>query len=211
MRLCRDLFFAKMRIFEFFYSPEVSFLLTFPANSGMIKEERRCGMDEKITIEIHNSNTLVNYGVVALVIALSIWLAVILNNFSAAGLIAFLVVTAASVGWIILYETKPTVITADCEGVTYKHLLPVKTIKLSEIKSLICEPYEVHARYTSYQRVKLCISLKNGDEVELNDCVDTGGLVTDVLDKRQSEIKIITLYNFINDRCTILKATSEKE
>ena len=157
-------------------------------------------MDEKITIEIACSDTLVNWAVAGGMLVLSVWLAILISYFSILGLIMFLVVLSVSIGFIVLYEKTPTVVTADCEAVTYKHLLPSKSIKLSTIKTISCEPYEVPTRYSTVQRVRLCITTKDGDECELNDRINAVELVNGMLESKQADIPLVTLYEFLKQK-----------
>lgn len=157
-------------------------------------------MDEKITIEIDCSDTLVNWAVAGGTLVLSVWLALLITYFNIAGLVLFLIVLTVSVGFIILYEKTPTVVTADGEAITYKHLLPAKSIMLSNIKTIACEPYEVHTRYSTVQRVRLCITTKDGDECELNDRINAVELVNGMLESKQTDVPLVTLYQFIKQK-----------
>lgn len=166
-------------------------------------------MGEKIKIEIHSSDYFVNIGMAAGWIVLTVWLAVLITHFSVGSLIAFLVSTALYIGFIVVYEKIPTVIIADDKLLKTKHLLGWKTVELSKIKTLTCEPYTVRARYSSLQRIRLNIIAEDDVELELTDSVNTEDILNDKLKSKETDIPIIRLYDFLKKRTPDLQTEEQ--
>ena len=162
-------------------------------------------MDEKIKIEIHSTDYFVNIGVTVGCLVLSVWLAVLITHFSVGSLIAFLVSLALFIGFAVVYEKVPTVIIADDKLLKTRHLLGWKTVELSKIKTITCEPYTVRARYSSIQRIKLSITADEDVELELTDDVNTENILNDKLNSKETDIPIIRLYDFLKSRTVDLR------
>lgn len=160
-------------------------------------------MDEKtdkIRIEIHNVNELEKWGLFFATTGFIIWLVVLLTNLSGVGVAVFLVVNGPVIACIALYYSIHTVITADDEKIEYKHLLPPKQIKLSDIQQINCEPYTTRSRYGTYQRIKFSVTVHDGETYEFNDQVNTNTLLTDRLQDKQTDVPIIKLYEFVAEK-----------
>ena len=154
---------------------------------------------EKIRVEIKNIDSLYTIGVVSVYIILMIWLAILIHAFSVAAFLLFVLAVAAFIMFVVKYECTPTVITVSEETLEYKHLFGKKSIPLSSVTGLLCEPYEAHGRYTSSQRIRLVISVKDDGEYEFNDAVNTNDMLTDKLDNKQTELALIQLYDVLKE------------
>lgn len=157
---------------------------------------------DNIRIEIHSSDYLVNAAAVFVFIVLSIWLALLIKFFSAGSLIAFVIVSAAYVAALVVDDKVPTVVIADNNCLKVKHLLGWKTVELSKIKEMTCEPYTVYARYSTYQRIRLTI-ITSDDELDINDRVNTENILNDRLEAKETDIPVIRLYEFLKERTAV--------
>lgn len=117
---------------------------------------------------------------------------------SVGGFIFFILLCIAFGLYNYLYFKHPTVVTADSEKLIYKHHFSSTEILLTDMKEFTCEPYFVHGRYSSEQRIRLTIYTKD-DELELNDHVDTNAVLTDKLEDKETDIPLIRLYQFLKE------------
>lgn len=153
-------------------------------------------MDENIRIEIHCINTELNITLAVGVIGLSIWLACLMTYFSVGSLIMFIVVLAAFIALAIASEKLPTVVIADEKQLRYKHLFGWKTIELSKIKTITCEPFEVRGRYSSTQCIRLYIVTED-DECDLKQRVNTNEMLEKAMQGKQTDLPLMRVYDFI--------------
>ena len=153
-------------------------------------------MGENIRIEIHCINTELNITLAVGVIGLSIWLACLMTYFSVGSLIMFIVVLAAFIALAIASEKLPTVVIADEKQLRYKHLFGWKTIELSKIKTITCEPFEVRGRYSSTQCIRLYIVTED-DECDLKQRVNTNEMLEKAMQGKQSDLPLMRVYDFI--------------
>lgn len=153
-------------------------------------------MGENIRIEIHCINTELNITLAVGVIGLSIWLACLMTYFSVGSLIMFIVVLAAFIALAIASEKLPTVVIADEKQLRYKHLFGWKTIELSKIKTITCEPFEVRGRYSSTQCIRLYITTED-DECDLKQRVNTNEMLEKAMQGKQSDLPLMRVYDFI--------------
>ena len=153
-------------------------------------------MDENIRIEIHCINTELNITLAVGVIGLSIWLACLMTYFSVGSLILFIVVLAAFIALAIANEKLPTVVIADEKQLRYKHLFGWKTIELSKIQTITCEPFEVRGRYSSTQCIRLYIDTED-DECDLKQRVNTNEMLGNAMEGRLTDLPLMRVYEFI--------------
>ena len=156
-------------------------------------------MGDNIRIEIHCINTELNITLAVGVIGLSIWLACLMTYFSVGSLILFAVVLAAFIAMAIASEKLPTVVIADEKQLRYKHLFGWKTIELSKIKTITCEPFELMGRYSSTQCIRLYIATED-DECELKQRVNTNEMLTDSMQGKKTDLPLMRVYKFIKER-----------
>lgn len=153
-------------------------------------------MGENIRIEIHCINTELNITLAVGVIGLSIWLACLMTYFSVGSLIMFIVVLAAFIALAIASEKLPSVVIADEKQLRYKHLFGWKTIELSKIKTITCEPFEVRGRYSSTQCIRLYIVTED-DECDLKQRVNTNEMLEKAMQGKQTDLPLMRVYDFI--------------
>ena len=153
-------------------------------------------MGENIRIEIHCINTELNITLAVGVIGISIWLACLMTYFSVGSLIMFIVVLAAFIALAIASEKLPTVVIADEKQLRYKHLFGWKTIELSKIKTITCEPFEVRGRYSSTQCIRLYIVTED-DECDLKQRVNTNEMLEKAMQGKQTDLPLMRVYDFI--------------
>lgn len=158
--------------------------------------EREGAMDENIRIEIHCINTYLNNVLAVSVIGLSIWLACMLTNSLVGSLILFLVALAGIIGFGAASEKLPTIVIADEKQLRYKHLFGWKTIELSKIKTITCEPFELRGRYSSTQCIRLYIATED-DECDLKQRVNTNEMLADSMQGKLTELPLMRVYEFI--------------
>ena len=153
-------------------------------------------MGDNIRIEIHCINTELNITLAVGMIGLSIWLACLMTYFSVGSLILFAVVLAAFIAMAIASEKLPTVVIADEKQLRYKHLFGWKTIELSKIKTITCEPFEVRGRYSSTQCIRLYITTED-DECDLKQRVNTNEMLEKAMQGKQTDLPLMRVYEFI--------------
>ena len=156
-------------------------------------------MSDNIRIEIHCINTELNITLAVGMIGLSIWLACLITYFSVGSLILFLVVLAAYIALAVAGEKLPKVVAADEKQLKYKHLFGWKTIELSKIKTITCEPFEVRGRYSSTQCIRLYIATED-DECDLKQRVNTNEMLTDSMQGKKTDLPLMRVYEFIKER-----------
>lgn len=156
-------------------------------------------MSDNIRIEIHCINTYMNNVLAVSVIGLSIWLACMLTNSLVGCLILFLVALAGIIGFDVAYEKLPTIVIADGKQLRYKHLFGWKTIELSKIKTITCEPFELRGRYSSTQCIRLYIATED-DEYDLKQRVNTNEMLTDSMQGKKTDLPLMRVYEFIKER-----------
>ncbi len=157
-------------------------------------------MDDSIRIEIHCSNFYTNIAAVCGVIVIVIWILALKYSFSVGGLIAFIAALAAFCAFVAVDYKVPTVVEADNKTLRVKHLFGWKKVELSKITGITCEPYTVQTRYSSIQRIRLTLLTNDDDEIDLNDSVNTENILNDKLEAKETDIPIITLYEFLKKR-----------
>lgn len=157
-------------------------------------------MDDSIRIEIHCGNFYTNIAAVCAVIVIVIWILALKYSFSVGSLIAFIAALAAFIAFVVADYKVPTVVEADNKMLRVKHLLGWKKVELSKITGITCEPYTVRARYSSIQRIRLTLLTNDDDEIDLNDSVNTENILNDKLEAKETNIPIITLYDFLKKR-----------
>ena len=156
-------------------------------------------MSDNIRIEIHCINTYLNNALAVSVIGLSIWLACMLTRSTVVSLILFLVALAGIIGFDVAYEKLPTIVIADEKHLRYKHLFGWKTIELSKIKTITCEPFELMGRYSSTQCIRLYIATED-DECDLKQRVNTNEMLTDSMQGKKTDLPLMRVYKFIKER-----------
>lgn len=154
---------------------------------------------DKIRVEMKCNDRFFNAGMAAAVIILAIWFAVMLKCFSVVSLVLFLIFTALSIAIVVVYEEIPTVAEADGNELRWKHLLGWKTIKYTNILTIICEPEELRGYHSSTQCMKLYITTED-DECTLSQIIDTNKMLKDRLDGQETDIPVMRLYEFIKEK-----------
>ncbi len=165
-------------------------------------------MEDSISIKIHSSGgelyrMLMGIGCFALIL----WLAFLIHAFSWGMLISFILALGAYIGVLVAYEKVPQVITADTEKLNYKHF-GSKTIMLSDIKRLVCEPYSIRTRYDTFQHIRLLIVTAD-DELELHVSVDANKMIENKLRSKETDIPLIRLYEFLKEKTGLYSDISE--
>ena len=153
-------------------------------------------MGENIRIEIHCINTDLNIAFAVALIGLSIWLACLMTYFSVGSLILFLMVLAAFIALAIASERLPTIVVADEKKLKYKHLFGWKTIELSKIQTITCEPFELRGKYNSTQCIRLYIATED-DECDLKQRVNTNEMLEKAMEGKQTDLPLMRVYEFI--------------
>lgn len=156
-------------------------------------------MGENIRIEIHCINTELNITLAVGMIGLGIWLACLMTCFSVGSLILFVVVLAAFIAMAIASEKLPTIVIADEMRLRYKHLFGWKTIELSRIKTITCEPFEVRGRYSSIQCIRLYIATED-DECDLKQRVNTNEMLENAMEGKLTELPLMRVYEFVIEK-----------
>ena len=154
---------------------------------------------DKIRVEMKCNDRFFNAGMAAAVIILAIWFAVMLTYFSVVSLVLFLICTGLFVGIVIAFEKIPTIAEADGNELRWKHLLGWKTIKYTDILTIICEPEELRGYHSSTQCMKLYITTED-DECTLSQIIDTNKMLKDRLDGQETDIPVMRLYEFIKEK-----------
>lgn len=157
--------------------------------------------DDTITVNIHQSKFLHN--IIVLSIFFFVWIFLLaFTETEVGGILSFFILLSAILAYCFYYDKKPTVIFSDRDVFRYKHILKEREIKISDIKSVQCAPYEVHIRYTTQQRIMLRIKFKDEDRecIEFNDKLDSSGLLNEKLGGKKSDIPLLDLYNFLRVR-----------
>lgn len=167
-------------------------------------------MDDNIQIKLHCGGgelyrMLIGIGFFVLMI----WLCLVMHAFSWGGLIAYLVALGLYIAVLVAYEKKPQVITADKDHLNYQHFSS-KSINLSDIKRLVCEPYSVRSRYDTLQYIKLIIVTAD-DELELHDRIDANKMLTNELESKETDIPLIRLYEFLKEKTGLYSDISSEE
>lgn len=118
------------------------------------------------------------------------------------GILFFLMLLSVVWAYGAYYDKKPTVIFSDGNVLQYKHILREREIKISDIKSVHCDPYEVRIRYSTQQRIMLRIKFKDEDReyIEFNDKLDSAGLLNEKIIGKKSDIPLLQLYEFLKAR-----------
>lgn len=159
-----------------------------------------------IKIEIHPEfGELGNYVTTFLLIFFGIYTGLAIKSLPETGVAAVvigIIIFAPPTVYGVLFYSRPMIIRSDGVTLRYKHIFRTHEINLSEISGISCEPYERHSRYSSMQRIRLVIKLKNAewDEIEFNDRLNTSELVNEKLNKSTAEIPLIRLYDFLRER-----------
>lgn len=153
-------------------------------------------MGDNIRIEIHCINTYLNNALAVSVIGLSIWLACMLTYSSVGSLILFLAVLAGIIGFEVAYEKLPTIVIADEKQLKYKHLFGWKTIELSKIQTITCEPFELRGKYNSTQCIRLYIATEE-DECDLKQRVNTNEMLGNAMEGKLTDLPLMRVYEFI--------------
>ncbi|MBQ8927096.1 MAG: hypothetical protein IJ055_02330 [Oscillospiraceae bacterium] len=156
-------------------------------------------MEERLRIEIHQSDLFFTAGMTCAMLGLFLVLAGVLYAPTLWGVLLFV---AALAGWIAaahLYEKRPTVIWSDGKVLRWHHLCGTRALALSAVTGMRCEPYTVRTRYGAYQRIRL--TLRTNDDrlgdVEFNDSVETSALLQEKLSGIPTEVPLMTLYAYL--------------
>lgn len=96
---------------------------------------------------------------------------------------------------------KPTVIRSDGMMLYWQFIYKKHELSLNEIARADCEPYSVHGRYGSRQRISLRLLTKDGTEIEFNDDVDANDLLNEKLGNKHADVPILKLYEYLNAHC----------
>ena len=126
-------------------------------------------------------------------------MACMLTRSTVVSLILFLVALAVIIGFEAASEKLPTIVIADEKQLRYKHLFGWKTIELSKIKNINCEPFEVRGRYSSTQCIRLYIATED-DECDLKQRVNTNEMLTDSMQGKKTDLPLMRVYEFIKER-----------
>lgn len=159
-----------------------------------------------IKIEIYPEfGELGNYVTVFLLIFFGIYTGLMIKSLpeiSAAAVVLGIVLFAPPIVYGVLFYSRPMIIRSDGVTLRYRHIYSTREINLSEIRGISCEPYEVHSRYSSMQRIRLVIKIKNAewDEIEFNDRLNTSDLVNEKLNGSTADIPLLRLYDFLRER-----------
>ena len=126
-------------------------------------------------------------------------MACMLTRSTVVSLILFLVALAGIIGFDVAYEKLPTIVIAAEKHLRYKHLFRWKTIELSKIKTITCEPFELRGRYSSTQCIRLYIATED-DECDLKQRVNTNEMLTDSMQGKKTDLPLMRVYEFIKER-----------
>lgn len=163
-------------------------------------------MGKEIKIKIHQNKTLL-----AVLIAVSLMAFVmcgiysLLSFYQSSIFLIMFILSLASGALTVLFvylAVRPTVVWSDGEQLRWKYIFREHSIYLTEISDILCEPYSVHSRYGSYQRIRLTLRTNSvtGD-IEFNDAVNSGDLIDEKLGKRKAEIPLLQLNNYLRENC----------
>ena len=158
--------------------------------------------DNNITVNIHQRKFLHILTVVSAF--LYVWIFSLAFIETELGCVLFFILLL-SVVWVCgyYYDKTPTVIFSNGDVLRYKHILKEREIKISDIKSVHCEPYEVRIRYSTQQRILLRIRLKDEDReykyIEFNDKLDSAGLLNEKIIGKKSDIPLLKLYEYLRN------------
>lgn len=164
------------------------------------------GKEIKIEIKIHQDQillgVLIGLGLIAF-IAFGIYFLLSFYQTSIS-LIMFILALAsgALTAFFIYLAQRPTVVWSDGEQLRWKYIFREHSIYLTEITAVRCEPYSVHSRYGTYQRIRLTLSTgsETGD-IEFTDAVNAGDLIDEKLGKKKAEIPLLQLNNYLRENC----------
>ena len=157
--------------------------------------------DNTIIIEIHQLKFLHIFAVVS--VSLYILIFSLAFTETELGYVASFVLFLAVVLVYAVYDDKiPTVLSCDGNILRYKHILKEHEIKLSDIKSVHCDPYEVRIWYSTQQRIMLRIKFKDEDRdyIEFNDKLDSAGMLDEKLGRKKSDIPLLKLYEYLKEK-----------
>ncbi len=159
--------------------------------------------DNTIIIKIHQLKFLHIFAVVS--VSLYILIFSLAFTETELGYVASFVLFLAVVLVYAVYDDKiPTVISCDGNILRYKHILKEHEIKLSDIKSVHCDLYEVRMWYSTQQRIMLRIRLKDEEReykyIEFNDKLDSMGMLDEKLGRKKSDIPLLKLYEYLKEK-----------
>lgn len=154
-------------------------------------------MQENLRIEIHENNILHS----CLFTFAGIWaFCVLLVLFCTEPLWTIPVILLFVIPLCVVvyfYEKKPTVITADGRFLRWRHLYGMEKIALTEIKKAACNPHTVNSRYGSCTYLELTLYLRNGEQIDFNERIDTEQVIADQIQGRKSNMPLQILYDYI--------------
>ena len=159
--------------------------------------------DNTIIIKIHQLKFLHIFAVVS--VSLYVLIFSLAFTETELGYVASFVLFLAVVLVYAVYDDKiPTVISCDGNILRYKHILKGHEIKLSDIKSVHCDSYEVRISYSTQQRIMLRIRLKDEEReykyIEFNDKLDSVGMLDEKLNRKESDIPLLKLYEYLKEK-----------
>lgn len=162
-------------------------------------------MGKEIEIKIHQNQTLLGvliaFGLMAFIMC-GIYFLLSFHQNSIALIMFFLTLVSGALTALFIYLAwLPTVVWSDGEQLYRKHLFWEHSIYLAEITDVRCEPYSVHSRYGSYQRIRLTLYTNSGTgDIELTDAVNAGDLIDEKLGKTKAEIPLLQLNDYLREK-----------
>ena len=156
-------------------------------------------MDGRIRVEIHATGPLYLGGCFCITVAMIVLLTLALQCKSLWAGLAFCLLTAGFIGFVYIYEKRPTVIWSDGETLRWHHLCGTREVRLSAIRNMQCTPYKVHTRYATLQRIRLTLYTEDdmAGGVEFNDSVKTEDLLREKMDGTPTQVPLLELYAYL--------------
>lgn len=157
--------------------------------------------DNTIIIKIHQRIFLHIFAVVSVSLYVLIF-SLVFTETELGCVASFVLLLAVVLVYGVYYDKTPTVISCDGNVLRYKHILKEHEIKISDIKSVHCDPYEVRIRYSTQQRIMLRIKFKDEDReyIEFNDKLDSAGMLDEKLGRKESDIPLLKLYEYLKEK-----------
>lgn len=166
-------------------------------------------MENKIRVETPiGDGELTRIFFIIILSVLIVWLCFVICMFSWGSFIGFIVMLGLFIAYLLVNKKHPHIIVADSEKLCYTHFRS-KTIKLTDIKRLVCEPYSVRTIFDTLQYIKLLI-ITADDEIELHDSIDANKMLENKLQSKETDIPLIRLYEFLKEKTGLYKDISSE-
>ncbi len=162
-------------------------------------------MGKEIEIKIHQNQTLLGvliaFGLMAFIMCGIYFLLSFYQNSIALLFFFLMLLSGALTAFFIYLSQRPTAVWSDGESLHWKHLFREHSISLAEMTDVRCEPYSVHSRYGTYQRISLTLYTDSETgEIVFTDSVNAGDLIDEKLGKTKAEIPLLQLNNYLREK-----------